>query len=328
MFSRELKGKQQVVVNTAFDWAKTAPAHAESMHTVYACCCFKRGTVFLSTTFDKGAYAAGETAQVHCVIRNEASTTVKRLTTKLLRRISLNDGRGGSTSREDVVATATYEGVPPGESQARDLPLSFLGDPGKYVPATRGRLVQVSYVLQVECGMTTFVSNVATSMPVVLFQPSPAVWGAAALTVPVQAMVEYPVSPGGNNNYPAAAPNTPFVNPASAFARASSGVGYGSVATYDPQQPPAQPAYAQPPPGYVPPQPGYGPPQPGYQAQAGGYQGGAPGWQQPTAPPGWAQPPPQSYQGAPAGQQYQGAPPGYPPQQQGPPYVQQPLAGQ
>ena len=64
------------VINSFFDWSKMQPAHAEKSGNVYLCCCIPRGRVTVVADFDKGAYAAGETAQIRAVINNESKRSV------------------------------------------------------------------------------------------------------------------------------------------------------------------------------------------------------------------------------------------------------------
>lgn len=70
VFSRDVKGTQEVVVNSFFEWAKMRPAHAERQGTVWLCCCIPRGQVTVTADFDKSAYAGGETAHIKAVIDN------------------------------------------------------------------------------------------------------------------------------------------------------------------------------------------------------------------------------------------------------------------
>lgn len=70
LFSKDLKCKQEVVVNAAFDWSKMAPAHGEARGEVRLLCCIPRGQVSLVADFDKAAYASGETAQIKAQVRN------------------------------------------------------------------------------------------------------------------------------------------------------------------------------------------------------------------------------------------------------------------
>ena len=72
VFSRDIKGSQEVVVNSFFDWSKMHPAHAERAGNVWLCCCIPRGKVTVSADFDKSAYAGGETALIKAVIDNES----------------------------------------------------------------------------------------------------------------------------------------------------------------------------------------------------------------------------------------------------------------
>jgi hypothetical protein len=71
------------------------PAHAERSGNVYLCCCIPRGRVTVVADFDKGAYAAGETAQIKAVINNESKSNVGKMSVKLQRYIDLRDHSGG-----------------------------------------------------------------------------------------------------------------------------------------------------------------------------------------------------------------------------------------
>lgn len=81
-------------INSFFDWSKMQPAHAERSGNVYLCCCIPRGRVTVVADFDKGAYAAGETAQIKAVINNESKSNVGKMSVKLQRYIDLRDHSG------------------------------------------------------------------------------------------------------------------------------------------------------------------------------------------------------------------------------------------
>lgn len=80
VFSRDLKSRQELVVNPFFDWARMTPQRSSQQGTVMFLCCIPRGMVYLDAAFDKGAYAAGETAQISATIRNESKSNVKTST--------------------------------------------------------------------------------------------------------------------------------------------------------------------------------------------------------------------------------------------------------
>ena len=157
-FSKEIRGTQELVVNSFFDLNKLRPAHSENSGTVRLLCCIPRGKVTLTCDFDRAAYTGGDTAHIKAVIANESKSDVRSMKVKLVRVIDINDGSGHNRTFSDVVATAAYPGVPKGETQSRDLPLSFQGRPGDYLPSTRGRHVGVSYKFSVECDIAWAVS--------------------------------------------------------------------------------------------------------------------------------------------------------------------------
>lgn len=76
VFNKDLKCRNEVVINSFFDWNTMKPQHAETMGSVLLLCCIPRGTVNLVCDFDKAAYAAGDTAQVRAAIRNDSKSDV------------------------------------------------------------------------------------------------------------------------------------------------------------------------------------------------------------------------------------------------------------
>ena len=235
VFSRDICGAQEVIVNPLFDWGKMQPAHASTTGRVLVCCCVPRGVVTLSCDFDKAAYAAGETVQVSgsecprvrvgvssparaasalhsrprvhrthahtprrhphpqvlAKIINASKNDVHTVRVKLMRFMDLSDRSGARKRITDTVSQADYPGVKAGETQDRHLPLSLQGQPGVFLPATAGRLVQVSYLLEVEAGIR-FAFDIETRQPVVIYLPAPSVWGGEAL---LQGGGLLPVSP-------------------------------------------------------------------------------------------------------------------------------------
>jgi hypothetical protein len=152
IFSKDLKCKQGLVVNSAFDWSKMKPAHGENAGEIRLLCCIPRGRVSLIADFDKAAYAAGETAQIKAQIMNESKENVKHMVVKLMRFIELTDQTGHKKSIVDTVAQASYPGVDKLQPRpvVRDLPLPLRNDTGSLIPGTRARRVAISYRFDVE----------------------------------------------------------------------------------------------------------------------------------------------------------------------------------
>ena len=84
VFSRDLRSKQEVTVNSAFDWNAMKPAFGEKSGQVLLCCCVPRGEVTLSASFDRAAYTSGETAQIKAAINNQSEQDVKQMVVKLM----------------------------------------------------------------------------------------------------------------------------------------------------------------------------------------------------------------------------------------------------
>lgn len=79
IFSRDLRSKQEVTVNSAFDWSAMRPQVGERTGTVLLMCCIPRGSVTLKAAFDRAAYAAGETAHIKAEINNQSEQDVKQM---------------------------------------------------------------------------------------------------------------------------------------------------------------------------------------------------------------------------------------------------------
>lgn len=141
VFSKDLKSRQELVVNPFFDWSKMAPAKADKSGTVMLCCCIPRGMVHLTSTYDKAAFQAGEVGmpcrashtRLHCVvavhaftflvprasfhvavlavllqtmrvsatIKNESKSNVKEMISRLNRFITITDGHGNRKTFHD-----------------------------------------------------------------------------------------------------------------------------------------------------------------------------------------------------------------------------------
>lgn len=124
-----------------------APALAPQ---VYWCCCFPQGPVTLDCRFDKAAYAAGETAQIACKIDNDSSCDVRTMAVKLMRFITLTDGKGHRTSTSDCLAVQNYDGVPRKSSAGRQLPLPLSTSAGGFLSSIKSKNIEIRYQLEVE----------------------------------------------------------------------------------------------------------------------------------------------------------------------------------
>jgi hypothetical protein len=166
------------------------PQVAYKKGEVYWCCCFAQGQVTLDCKFDKGAYAAGEVAQIAATISNESACDVAHMVVKLMRFITLKDAHGHTKTVVDTVAQAKYEGVLRKSSAARSLPLPLKGPGGDFLPSVKGENVQVRYQMEVECDIV-MAFDIEAQLPVTIYAPAPAVHG----MLPVGAMPGMP-SPG------------------------------------------------------------------------------------------------------------------------------------
>jgi hypothetical protein len=284
---RDITSKQLLTVNQAFDWDKLQPQRAHDEVEVTFCCCFNRGAVTLTADFDKGAYAGGETAQIHAQIQNNSKENVQEMVVTLTRSVTLRDNRGQSHVLSDNMASASYPGVETMTSAGRDMPLPLKTSAGNLLPCCHGRKVDVSYSLQVACKIGCCVNNVAVGLNPQIYNPAPPQWGLASLGLAVPASMDLS-----------------FQNTA-VFAQPSATIPMQTVPV------PMQPQQQQ----YQPQQGGYQPQPGGYQPQPQQYQQPPLGYQQqgyqPQPPSGYQQ---QGYQPQPNQIQPQGypqPPPGY-----------------
>ena len=153
MFDKDLSSKQELVVNSAFNWAAMKPQVGAQHGQVLFCCCVPRGQVSLTAAFDRAAYMAGETAQIKAGITNDSEQDVKKMGVRLLRRIVLRANDGNKKVIEDVMCKQNYPGVEKHSAAVRDLPLPLLSGAGNLQPGTRGQLVEIGYTFRVACDM-------------------------------------------------------------------------------------------------------------------------------------------------------------------------------
>ena len=203
-FSRDLTSSQTLTVNALLEAGRLAPQHAETVGKVNVCCCIDRGQVALAADFDKGAYAAGETARVHAVIKNDSKENVQKMEVKLVRNISLRS-MNRSQDISDVVASANYPGVEKGTSAARDMALPFRD----LLPSVSGRRVIVTYSLVCECDVCC-APNILVRLTPAIYEPAPTVWGLAALGIAVPAGY---ISFGGQSQQQLVAPQQQMMAP-------------------------------------------------------------------------------------------------------------------
>lgn len=204
MFSRELKSRQEITVNPFFDWSKMQPARASNSGQVLICCCIDKGKVTLTSTHDKAAYQAGETALCQAIINNESTVNITNMVAKLTRSIQMSDGKGAMKSWYDVMATATFQGVPEKSTATRDMPLRLSSSLGPLLPSIDSPHLKISYKFEAECSIP-WAPDIEAHLPLVIYQPSPPVSGMAAFTqaLPpavmayVQANPMAMVAPGG-----------------------------------------------------------------------------------------------------------------------------------
>lgn len=153
-FSKELKSRQEITVNPFFDWSRMQPTRASNSGQVIVCCCFNKGSVTLTTTHDKAAYQAGETALCQAVVQNNSTVNITNMVAKLTRSILMSDGKGANRSWYDVMATAVFAGVPEKSTQTRDMPLKLLSSAGPLLPSINSPFLKISYKFEAECSVS------------------------------------------------------------------------------------------------------------------------------------------------------------------------------
>jgi hypothetical protein len=263
---RDITSKQILTVNQAFDWEKLKPQRAHQEIAVTFCCCVDRGMVTLTADFDKGAYAGGETAQIHAQIQNNSKESVKDMIVNLTRSVTLHDNRGQSHVLSDSVASATYPGVETMTSAGRDMPLPLKTAAGNLLPCCHGRKVDVSYSLNVTCNIGCCVNNVSVGLNPQIYNPAPPQWGLASLGLAVPATMDLSFQNQAVFAQPSATmpmqqmpmqqpPMQPQYQPVpgqqyqpspnQVMPQQQQYQGYQQAASYQPQ-----PGYPQPPPGY------------------------------------------------------------------------------
>lgn len=180
-FARDIKCREEIIINSFFDWNKMQPARAHKEGDVIVCCCFNKGKAALTCDFDKAAYAAGEVAQVKAYIKNESTKEIAHMRVQLMRNISIRDGSGHSRSFSDRIAVAEYSGVGPQRAETRDLPLPLQGKNGskEFLPSTNAPHVSCNYVFEVVCDIK-MAFDIEAKLPMVVYTPAPLVWGLAA----------------------------------------------------------------------------------------------------------------------------------------------------
>ena len=171
VFSNDLRSSQELVVNPLFDWARMQPQTSSKAGQVLVCCCIPRGTVVLNVAADKAAYQMDEVMRITAVIENNSSSAVRRMVSKLKRVVILRDGAGHSRRLEDVICSASYEGVAPKSSGTRDMPLT-LTSPTGFLPSIAAPHVTVSYYFSCECDIA-FAFDIVAQMPITIYTPAP-----------------------------------------------------------------------------------------------------------------------------------------------------------
>lgn len=174
VFSRDLKARQELVVNPYFDWAKLVPQAVLKKGEVYWCCCIPQGEITLDCKFDKAAYAAGETAQISAAIKNDSACNVSNMLVKLMRVITLVDDHGHHKYISDELARATYEGVAAKTASGRYLPLPLKSSAGGFISSIDSKFVKVRYQIEVECDIP-MAFDIEAHLPIIVYQPAPAV---------------------------------------------------------------------------------------------------------------------------------------------------------
>lgn len=174
-FSRDLKSRQELTVNPYFDWATLQPQAVTKKGEVYWCCCFPQGEVTLDCRFDRGAYAGGETAQIAARIKNDSACDVAHMKVKLMRFITLSDGKGHTHRYTDCLAESKYDGVVKKSEAGRHLPLPLKMSGGQgFLSSIKTRNVEVRYQIEVECDIS-MAFDIEAHLPVTIYQPAPAV---------------------------------------------------------------------------------------------------------------------------------------------------------
>jgi len=127
------------------------PKHHDKTIQVMTCCCFPRGPVRCECWMDKNAYMSGETSQIHVAVQNDSAVNVNHFNTKLIREITLHDGKGSTDVRRDIIAMNKYDGTLAHTSKNSDIPIQLMCKKSKPLkPSSASKMVQCKYTIMIE----------------------------------------------------------------------------------------------------------------------------------------------------------------------------------
>lgn len=167
--------KQHLVVYSKLD-GPIVPKHHNKTAEVRTLCCIPRGPVSVEAWVDKSCYVSGETAQIHVSVQNNSTVPVNHFNSKLIREMTINNGRGRTKRLCKVMSEARYEGCPPGESRSRAVPLLLKSKRNNYLkPSTKSGLVECKYHVLIEMDIP-WAPDIEIPSPVTLYMPLSPSW--------------------------------------------------------------------------------------------------------------------------------------------------------
>lgn len=201
--SRDIRSTSYVqIMPTVPDYLE--PVYVEKTQTVYSCCCFPQGDIFMRSYPNEAVYRPGDRIKLSLEIDNRSKQNVKKIDVKLLRHIKLHlrgpydrimhlrDGHSPfSTEYGDpynrrafngynihsythnqtvTMCTASFEGLEPGQSaledQARFLYLDLFANGHDFESETKGRVIECSYSIDVVADCESmFVGDIHLKIP-------------------------------------------------------------------------------------------------------------------------------------------------------------------
>jgi len=194
--SRDIRSTSYIQVNpTAPDYLEAA--FVEQTKTVYSCCCFPQGDIYMATYPNEAVYRPGDRIKLNLEIDNRSEQRVKKVDVKLLRKIKLhlrgpydriehlrnnagpfssdygdpynrrafnNYAIHGYTHHQTVtMCQASFEGLEPGQSaikdQARSLFLDLYANGRDFESETKGKVIECSYEIDVVADCESMIAS-------------------------------------------------------------------------------------------------------------------------------------------------------------------------
>jgi len=184
--SRDIRSTSYIQVNPTVP-DNIEPVMVERNQTVYSCCCFPQGDIFMRTYPNEAVYRPGDRIKLNLEIDNQSQQRVTKVDVKLLRHITLNlrgpyeridTLRNGAspfsaeygdpynrrvfgnnmihswTHRQThVMCQTSFEGLEAGQSaledQARSLFLDLFSNGQDFESETNGNVIKCSYEIDI-----------------------------------------------------------------------------------------------------------------------------------------------------------------------------------